>query len=94
MKNTIKINFELSNRTRKKTVNMIEKKLTTIINRNILNDEELSLMMKFQTDKIKLKFKDNMQRKIKFSFNRINNNNCKNLITHDDLTAHRFLRFS
>ena len=90
----IKINFELSDRTRKNTANTIGKKLTTIINRNILKDEELNPKVKFQTEKIKLKFEDNLQRKIKFSFNRIDNNNCKTLITYDDLKAHRFLRFS
>ena len=87
IKNTLKISFELSDRTRKKTVNTIGKKLTTIINRNILKDEELNPKVKFQTEKIKLKFEDNLQRKIKFSFNRIDNNNCKTLITYDDLRA-------
>jgi len=94
VENSIKINFELSDRIRMKTANTIRKKLATIINRDIFKDEELNHSMKFQTDRVKLKFEDNMQRKIKFSFNRIDNNNCKNLITYDDLTAHRFLRFS
>lgn len=94
VKDNSKINFELSDRTRKNTVNTIGKKLTAIITRNIFKNEELNPRVVFQTEKVKFKFEDDLQLKIKFSFNRIDNNNCKTLITYDDLKIHRFLRFS
>ena len=94
VKDNSKINFELSDRTRKNTVNTIGKKLNTIITRNIFKNEELNPRVVFQTEKVKFKFEDDLQLKIKFSFNRIDNNNCKTLITYDDLEIHRFLRSS
>ena len=94
VKDNSKINFELSDRTRKNTVNTIGKKLTAIITRNIFKNEELNPRVVFQTEKVKFKFEDDLQLKIKFSFNRIDNNNCKTLITYDDLKIHRFLRSS
>ena len=92
--NSAKTSCVLSDELRMKTSDTIEKKLAIIINRNISKDIELRPNRKFQTESIKLKFEDGINRKIKFSFNQINTNNCKKLMKYDDMKSHRFLRFS